>query len=225
MSALAERYAQVQGAIAHKLKAVGREDEVTLVVVSKNHDAGLVRELHSLGQRHFGENRDQEAGPKARELADLPDLIWHYVGQLQTNKVKSALGYATVFHSLDRASLLKELAKSARTAGVVPDAFVQLNLTDDPNRGGVELNDLEPFAEQVLQVPELNLLGVMGVAALDRDPRVDFETIWAASQRLQGIAPKAKAISAGMSHDFEAALEFGATHLRIGTAITGNRNL
>ena len=222
MSALADRYAAVQSAITEKLQALGRIDDVTLVVISKNHGAELVRELHSLGQRHFGENRDQEAAPKARELSDLADLTWHYVGQLQTNKVKSALHYATVFHSLDRGSLLKELAKSAETA---PDVFIQLNLTDDPNRGGVAVADLESFAEQVLQVPAVNLVGVMGVAALDRDPRVDFETIQAASQRLQGLAPAATAISAGMSHDFEEALEFGATHLRIGTAITGNRNL
>ena len=225
MSALAERYREVQGSISTKLIELGRTpSEVTLIVITKNHPDALARELYELGGRNFGENRDQEAGPKAAALADCEGLSWHFVGQLQSNKVRSVLGYAQSIHSLDRPSLLKALAAETGRLQRDIDVFIQLNLTDDPGRGGVQPSELEAFAEQVLAQPRLNLRGVMGVAALERDPRLDFATIQAASQHLQTVAPDAKAISAGMSHDYLEALEFGATHLRIGTAITGIRN-
>jgi pyridoxal phosphate enzyme (YggS family) len=226
MSALAERFQAVRASIDARLTELGRlSDEVTLIVVTKNHPDSLARQLYELGSRDFGENRDQEAAPKAAALADCVGLNWHFVGQLQSNKVRSVLGYAKSIHSLDRASLLKSLAVETERLARSVDVFIQLNLTDDQARGGVAVADLEPFAEQVLAQPNLVLRGVMGVAALERDPRIDFETIWQASTRLRALAPEASAISAGMSHDFLQALEFGATHLRIGTAITGNRNL
>ncbi len=226
MSALAERYAEVQQRIDSKLRTVGRSrSEVTLVVISKNHPSDLVRDLYALGQTDFGENRDQEAAPKAASVADLTRARWHFVGQLQTNKVKSVLNYADVLHSLDRDSLLDEVSKQTQRLERKLDVFIQLNLTDDPGRGGIRPSDLEIFAQNVLEQRNLILRGVMGVAALDRDPKWDFETILEASMRLRELDSGATAISAGMSHDFEVALEFGATHLRIGTAITGNRNL
>lgn len=198
-------------------------EDVNLVVVTKNHPADLVLELIELGARDFGENRDQEAGPKAAEVAAESQVAarWHFVGQLQSNKAKSALSYSTFLHSLDRPSLLQAINKLELANPV--EAFIELNLTDDPNRGGIQLNQLHAFAEQVLTSKNLKLIGVMGVAALDRDPSFDFETIAKASRQLQILAPEAKYISAGMSHDFEQAIEFGSTHVRIGTAITGNR--
>ena len=226
MSALAERYEAIQSRIASKLNDLGRaREEVTLIVISKNHPSALVRDLFALGQRHFGENRDQEAAPKSADVADLGEIEWHFVGQLQSNKVKSVLGYAQALHSLDRPSLLTEVQKQTDRLQSILEVFIQLNLTDDPARGGIQAEQLEAFAEKVLAAQHLKLRGVMGVAALDRDPRIDFEAISRASQRLQALSPAATAISAGMSHDFEEALEFGATHLRIGTAITGIRNL
>ena len=226
MSDLQERYREVCEQISEAVSAAGRSSsEVELVVISKNHPADLVRELYSLGHRNFGENRDQEARPKAEATTELEGIRWHFVGQLQSNKVKSALTYSDFLHSIDRDSLLnalrRELSESQRTLG----GFIQLNLTDDPGRGGIAPADVRPFAETALGLPNFDLLGVMGVAALDRDPRIDFETIAEASRALLEVAPAAKFISAGMSHDFREAIEFGATHLRIGTAITGNRNL
>jgi pyridoxal phosphate enzyme (YggS family) len=194
-------------------------------VVTKKHPIKLVLDLLDLGIRSFGENRDQDAKPKAEELASLvnPDSYsWHFIGQLQSNKVKSALSYASVIHSLDRQSLLDSLIKAVEGRSTPLDVFIQLNLTQDPGRGGIEPKNLEAFAEQVVSQPNLNLLGVMGVASLERAPEVDFDTIRVASQKLRAIHPKAKYISAGMSEDFEAAISFGATHLRIGSAITGN---
>ena len=188
----------------------------------------MVLDLLDLGVRSFGENRDQEAKPKAEEIAELTagkglDFNWHFIGQLQSNKVRSALSYADVIHSVDRQSLLDALIKATLERDDPIGVFIQLNLTDDPGRGGIEPKNLLPFAEQVLSAPKLRLMGVMGVASLDRAPEVDFETIRQASDALVRVAPESKFISAGMSEDFEAAIAFGATHLRIGSAITGKR--
>lgn len=226
MSELAERYGAVVAAIVERASQASRDPaEIQLIVVSKNHGPELVRALHSLGQRDFGENRDQEAKPKAEQTQDLPDVNWHFVGQLQSNKVRSALSYSRIIHSIDRPSLLSSIQKELVLQNSLASGFIQLNLTDDPGRGGVQPKDLLEFAEKAVEVSNLEILGVMGVAALDRDPRIDFETIAAASNSLRGLIPSAKSISAGMSHDFKEAIDFGATHLRIGTVITGKRNL
>lgn len=222
---LEKRYLEVKAQVAEAARRFDRRlDEIELIVVSKNHPAAMVRELHALGHRAFGENRDQEASPKAAETRDLADLQWHFIGQLQSNKVKSVLEYAKFIHSIDRPSLVASLAKElAKTPGNIK-GFIQLNLTEDSARGGIQPGELLAFADEVAAVPGIELQGVMGVAALDRDPRIDFEVIAKCSQALRQSYPRAKHISAGMSHDFESAIEFGATHLRIGSAITGNRN-
>jgi pyridoxal phosphate enzyme (YggS family) len=196
-----------------------------LVVVTKNHPPQLVFDLIALGARDFGENRDQEAAPKAREVlgSSSEAMRWHFIGQLQTNKVRSVLDYADFIHSLDRESLLVELQK--RTAGRAKPlgVFIQVNLTEDPGRGGVRVEDLDAFATKVLESEGLRLEGLMGVGGLDKDPEIEFDRLAKLSTKLQGIAPEAKSLSMGMSSDFEVAIGYGATHLRIGTAITGKR--
>lgn len=227
---MADRLASIHQRVDDAAKTSGRSSsDVELVVVTKNHGSELALELLELGERQFGENRDQEAAAKSEQVAQslTPGQLaptWHFVGQLQTNKVKSMLTYSSVLHSLDRLSLLKELEKQlAKTPTAKLEAFIELNLTDDPNRGGIEPKNLIEFAEQVLQVPQIRLLGVMGVAGLGVDPAVDFATILSSSESLKDISKSSNFISAGMSGDFETAIGFGATHLRIGTAITGNR--
>ncbi|MDR6970896.1 YggS family pyridoxal phosphate-dependent enzyme [Leifsonia shinshuensis] len=216
---LAERLAAVREGVADASRAAGRRpEELTTIVVTKFHPASLVRELASLGVRDVGENRHQEAQEKAAELADL-DLTWHFVGQLQSKKARQARRYASVIHSVDRTSLVDALASDESDV----DAFVQLNLTDDPGRGGVADRDLEALVEHVLETPGLRLLGVMAVAPLGEEPARAFERVRAASDRVRALAPGATAISAGMSQDYREAIAAGATHLRIGTAITGNR--
>jgi PLP dependent protein len=223
---LAERLANAQQRIANAAQ-VAKRDQTTikLIVVTKNHPTQLALDLLGLGVRDFGENRDQEAAPKAlqvrSESAVQPN--WHFIGQLQSNKVKSVVSYASSVHSLDRQSLLDALGKSTVEREVPLDVFIQLNLTDDPGRGGIQDSNLLAFAEQILVQPGLNLIGVMGVAALDKQLERDFGLIRDASQKLQSLKPEANQISAGMSEDFETAIAFGATHLRIGSAITGNR--
>ncbi len=228
MSDLASRYSEAWQRINSAATACGRSsDEITLVVITKNHPAQLVLDLIALGARDFGENRDQEAAPKAFEVSQTSSEVikWHYVGQLQSNKARSALSYSSVLHSLDRDSLLESLTKLTANREMPLDVFIQLNLTDDPGRGGIQPANLSAFAEKALAVEGLKVLGVMGVASLDREPEFDFETIANCSAELQRQAPRARFISAGMSGDFETAISFGATHLRIGTAITGNRVL
>lgn len=218
-SPLAERLATVRAGIADAARSAGRSpEELTTIVVTKFHPASLVRELAALGVRDVGENRHQEAQAKAAELSDL-HLRWHFVGQLQSKKARQVRAYADVIHSIDRILLVDALRSDDGTV----DCFVQLNLTDDPGRGGVADKDLEPLVERVLDTPGLRLLGVMAVAPLDEDARRAFARVRSASERITALEPLADKISAGMSQDYAAAIAEGATHLRIGTAITGNR--
>ena len=226
MSELAQRYNQISEQVAAAAAAHGRSaSDITLVVVTKNHPPQLVFDLISLGARDFGENRDQEAAPKAKEVLDAsPEAMrWHFIGQLQTNKVRSVLDYADLIHSLDRESLLLELQKRTADRAKPLGVFIQVNLTEDPERGGVRVQDLEGFATKVLSSQGLRLEGLMGVGGLDKDPAVEFERLAGLSTKLQALAPEAKGLSMGMSSDFEVAIGYGATHLRIGTAITGKR--
>lgn len=221
---LAERLEALRSSIADAAAAVGRNlADIHLIAVTKFQSAAVVRELYELGVRDFGESRHQEARAKAAELSPL-DLRWHFVGQLQTKKARQVRAYANVIHSIDRASLVDALSDAAGSnAADSRDCFVQLNLTADPGRGGVAAEDLEPLVERVVAAPGLRLLGVMAVAPLGADPRRSFAAVHAASQRVAAIDPDAVWISAGMSGDYREAILEGATHLRIGTAITGNR--
>ncbi|MGN6126609.1 MAG: YggS family pyridoxal phosphate-dependent enzyme [Humibacter sp.] len=219
IGSLAERLRRVQERVADAARSAGRDpQQLTTIVVTKFHPASMVRELTRLGVRDFGENRAQEASAKAAETSDLP-LRWHFIGQLQTNKAKLVRGFASAVHSIDRPALADALGGDDRDL----DCFVQLNLTDDPARGGVARPDLESLAEHVLGTRGLRLRGVMAVAPLGEEPRRAFARVREASDALRTIAPDADAISAGMSGDFEDAIAEGATHLRLGTAITGKR--
>ncbi|WP_243062891.1 YggS family pyridoxal phosphate-dependent enzyme [Humibacter sp. RRB41] len=216
---LAARLHGVQERVADAARAAGRDPaQLTTIVVTKFHPASLVRDLAALGVRDVGENRAQEARVKASETADL-SLRWHFIGQLQTNKAKLVRGFASAVHSIDRPALADALGSDDGDL----DCFVQLNLTDDPSRGGAARADLQSIAERVLGTRGLRLRGVMAVAPLGEEPRRAFSRVREASDALRTVAPEADAISAGMSGDFEEAIAEGATHLRLGTAITGKR--
>jgi pyridoxal phosphate enzyme (YggS family) len=226
VESLAERLTEAQQRISAAASGCGRQaDDINLIVVTKNHPTQLVFDLLELGVRDFGENRDQEAAPKAAEVRANSTIEhrWHFIGQLQSNKVKSVVNYASSVHSLDRQSLLDSLGKATVEREQPLDVFIQLNLTDDEGRGGIQPSNLLSFAENVLMHPGLNLVGVMGVAALDNNLDRDFGAIRSASESLKTLKPDAALISAGMSEDFETAIAYGATHLRIGSAITGKR--
>ena len=219
MSELAGRLSAVRAEVADAASAAGRDVAgITTIVVTKFQPVSLVRELAALGVADVGENRHQEAQAKARELADL-GLTWHFVGQLQGKKARQVRAYARVIHSVDRPSLVDAL-RSDETA---VDCFVQVNLTDDPGRGGVAPSGLEPLVEHVIGTQGLRLLGLMAVAPLGESARPAFARVRELSERVRTLDPAATSLSMGMSHDYHDAILEGATHLRIGTAITGNR--
>jgi len=218
-SALHDRYHAVMGAVHSAARDAGRDPgEITTVVVTKFHPSSLVRELYELGVRDVGESRHQEAAPKHEQVRDL-DLTWHFVGQLQSNKALAVSSYCQVIHSLDRPSLVNKLAQ----ASDVVDVFIELNLTDDPGRGGVWPDDLSALVEQVITTPSLRLKGLMAVAPQDEAPVAAFERVLAYREELIALSPASTDLSLGMSGDFAEAIAVGATHLRIGTAITGKR--
>ncbi|MDX2377176.1 YggS family pyridoxal phosphate-dependent enzyme [Microbacterium sp. LRZ72] len=224
-SPLAERLREVDRRIADAARAAGRDPGgVTRIVVTKFHPASLVRELSQLGVRDVGENRQQELAAKHAELADL-DVRWHFVGQAQTKKARAIRRAASVVHSVDRARLADALdAAEGDAAEVAPlDVLLQINLTDDPARGGAEPAQIASLAEHVAGCRTLRLRGVMAVAPLDEPPASAFERLAGYAAEVRRIVPEAEWISAGMTGDFTEALAAGATHLRIGTAITGNR--
>jgi PLP dependent protein len=221
-SGLAARLAAVREGVADAARAAGRApEELTTVVVTKFHPASLVRELAELGVRDVGENRQQELSGKTAELGDL-DVRWHFIGQAQTNKASAIRRSADAVHSVDRDRLADALHRAADGDDVL-DVTVQVNLTDDPGRGGVAPADVRSLAEHVLTLPSLRLRGVMAVAPLDEDPAAAFARLRDISDRVREVEPTADWISAGMTGDFVEAIAAGATHLRIGSAITGPR--
>lgn len=181
-----------------------------------------MRRLVELGVRDVGENRHQEAVAKVAEVDD-PRVVWHFVGQLQSNKARAVRRYAATVHSVDRLSLVDALAADDVKGGRDVGVFLEVALSDEPGRGGVTAAGVDELAERVLATPGLRLLGVMGVAPLGEEPRRAFARLREVSQRVRRHDEAASAISAGMSGDFREAILEGATHLRIGTAITGNR--
>ncbi|PPH12855.1 YggS family pyridoxal phosphate-dependent enzyme [Rathayibacter sp. AY1G1] len=216
---LAARWAEVSERVADATRSAGREaSSITTIVVTKFHPVSLLRDLLELGVVDFGENRHQEAQEKSAELAGTA-ARWHFIGQLQSKKARQVRRYADAVHSVDRLALVPLLE-----AGEEPlDVFLQVNLTEDPDRGGASPADVEPLVEALAGAPGLTLRGVMAVAPLDEEPRPAFARLRSISDRVRAVEPSATAISAGMSNDFAEAIAEGATHLRIGSAITGER--
>ncbi|MGV8876182.1 MAG: YggS family pyridoxal phosphate-dependent enzyme [Rhodoglobus sp.] len=221
LTTLGQRLAAIDQQIADAATAAHRDAaSITRIVITKFHPASLVRELHGMGVRDFGESRHQEAQPKIALLGDL-DARWSFIGQLQSKKARQVASYCQAIHSVDRQSLISVLANDA--AEVPLDVFIQVNLTDDPGRGGVVPGMLDDFSDKVASAPGIQLRGLMGVAPLDDEPRRAFATLRSLSERVVSAHPDANALSMGMSEDFAEAIAEGATHLRIGTAITGKR--
>jgi PLP dependent protein len=221
---LVDRLASVDAAIADAIRDAGRDPaDVTRIVVTKFHPASLVRELAALGVTDVGENRHQEAAAKHAELTDL-DLRWHFIGQLQRNKARAVRAYAASVQSVDRAELADALDRAGAEDSAPLDVLLELDLSGEPGRGGVVPEDAEALAEHVLTLPTLRLRGVMAVAPLGGEARPAFARVRETGERIRALAPDATALSMGMSGDFRAAILEGATHLRIGTAITGKRS-
>jgi PLP dependent protein len=217
--AASERLALVQAAIA-RAAADARRDvgDVTLIAVSKTHDAAAIRPLIAARQRHFGENRVQEAAGKWPQLRDeTPDLTLHMVGQLQSNKAEDAVRLFDVIHSLDRPSLVTALARAMDRTGRRIPCFIQLDLAGEPQKGGCVPAGVAALLAQA-RGADIPVAGLMTVppAALEPAPWFALLAKLADDHVLTGL-------SMGMSGDYPTAVRIGATHIRVGTALFGRR--
>ncbi len=223
--AIAAGLARVEERIAGACRAAGRSrEDVTLVVVTKFFPASDVRILHELGVREVGENRHQEAVEKRAECADVP-LRWHFIGHLQSNKAAAVGGWADVVQSVDRARLLPGLSRAAHGREGGLDVLVQVSL-DPPEaagRSGAAPADAVQLAVEASATEGLRVRGVMAVAPFGGDPTAAFAELADVAAQVRGAVPSATWISAGMSGDLEQAVAAGATHVRVGSAVLGNR--
>ncbi|MDI5933274.1 YggS family pyridoxal phosphate-dependent enzyme [Halomonas kalidii] len=226
---LSESLAAARARLAEALQDAGRPvSGARLLAVSKTKPAALIREAWHLGQRDFGENYVQEALDKQAELADLDDIVWHFIGPLQSNKTRAVAEHFAWVHSLDREKIAQRL-NDQRPAGLGPlNVCLQVNISDEPSKSGVLLAELPALAEAVLAMPALRLRGLMAIPAPAEDreaQRVPFARLREALAALQERFPDAPldTLSMGMTADLEAAVVEGATLVRLGTAIFGER--
>lgn len=240
---IAANLKDLRGRIDRAAAQAGRSDQPELIVVTKTFPAEDVLRLAQLGVYEVGENKDQEASAKAQQTAELLGRSttadgssttgklraprWHFVGQLQSNKVRSVLGYAGVIHSVDRSSLLKALIKAAADRQAQPlDCLIQVDLREDipaDSRGGAAPDQVPTLAARLAEADGLRLAGLMAVAPLEEPAEPAFQRLAGLSGQLRAEHPEATWISAGMSGDLEAAVAAGATHLRIGRDVLGHR--
>jgi hypothetical protein len=206
---IAERLARVRAGIP---------PGVTLVAVSKGQPAAAVRAAHEAGQRHFGENYVQEWRAKAEALADLADLSWHFVGSLQANKVKYLVGRVALVHTVDREELAAEISRRSVRAAAVTRVLLEVNVAGEASKAGCRPEEAARLAEAVRRLPGVALEGLMCIPPAEGDPRPHFAALRGLRDRL-GLPE----LSMGMSEDYPVAIEEGATLVRIGTAIFGER--
>jgi hypothetical protein len=218
---LTNNLAEVNQRINIAAKKVSRSvDEITLITVTKTFPTSDIENLYQLGLRDFGENRDQEASKKVTNLPK--DIRWHFQGQIQSNKLKSITSWASCIHSVDQlryAQLISQLIGDAKMP-----IFIQVSLDKtSKNRAGVEPDELIKMATQVSELPGISLQGLMAVAPLDMAAELAFANLAKIREVFLTSFPTAKSLSIGMSGDYETAIEYGATHIRIGSSILGNR--
>ena len=222
-----ERLEKVLSRMEEACRRSGRSvDEITLVAVSKNFSAEAVREVFNLGVVNFGENRAQELVGKAEALSDLP-ITWHFIGRIQTNKVKYFVKVADYVHSVWREKELLEINKRAGALGKKIKVFVEVNVSGEESKAGVRPGEVEKILDIASSMENLEVIGLMTMAPYVEDPesvRWVFRELRRLRDRLNSRYPKLRELSMGMSNDFEVAIEEGATFVRIGTAIFGRRD-
>ncbi|MEU1395542.1 hypothetical protein HNR22_002121 [Micromonospora jinlongensis] len=228
---IAAGLAQVRSRIADACAQAGRDRaDITMIAVTKTYPASDVLALAGLGVTDMGENRDQEAAGKAAEVAAAGVRPrWHFIGQLQRNKARSVVRYADVVQSVDSVRLARALANAAADREVPLDVMVQVSIDGDAARGGALPGSadpgagLEPVAEAVADAPGLRLVGLMAVAPLGWEPDRAFAQLAEVAGVFRTVHPGATELSAGMSGDFDIAIRYGATHVRVGSALLGMR--
>lgn len=226
MIAVTENFRKIQDLLAQATAAAGRDREsVTLVAVSKTQPAASVREAASAGQRHFGENLVQEALEKIGEV-DLDDLVWHFIGQLQSNKTKPVAENFQWVHTIDRLKVARRLSKQRPYYAGDLNVCIEVNIDNEPGKGGVSPDEILPLAKEVAGLPRLALRGLMCIPAM----REGFEAQCEPFRHLRELAETlaesgivTDTLSMGMTADFVAAVHEGATIVRIGRALFGER--
>ena len=214
---------KVEERIARVCKIAKRDaDDVNLIAVSKTHPAEAIEPVLEAGQRLFGENRVQEAQEKWPDLrARYPDVELHLIGQLQSNKAEDAAALFDVIHSLDRPSLLKALAKAYDKLGKRVPCFIQVDVGEEDQKGGCAIADLPALIDQAREA-EIPLLGLMCIPPHDKEPAPFFALLGELARRHEP-EPGAWGLSMGMSSDYETAIMLGATQIRVGSALFGER--
>jgi pyridoxal phosphate enzyme (YggS family) len=223
---IAARLAHVRARIDEACRAAGRAPgTVKLIAVSKTKPPEAIREAYASGQRAFGENYAQELVAKAEALADLADLEWHFIGHLQTNKAKLVARIAHAVHTVDTVVLARELGKRAAAARATPlDVLIEVNVSREPQKAGASPSEIQEVVDAIRVEPSLVLRGLMTVppAGDPRASRTVFETL-VLLRNLHGGAGALPELSMGMSDDLEEAIAAGATSVRVGRAIFGDR--
>ncbi|WP_168016326.1 YggS family pyridoxal phosphate-dependent enzyme [Halomonas salinarum] len=226
---LSETFAAARSRLDAALHDAGREPQAAeLLAVSKTKPAAMIREAHGLGQRQFGENYLQEALDKQAELADLDDIVWHFIGPLQSNKTRQVAEHFDWVHSVDREKIARRLAEQRPDDRPLLNICLQVNISEEASKAGVTLEALEPLVESVLALPGVRLRGLMAIpapSATAAEQRAPFARLREALDGLKARFPEAEldTLSMGMSDDLEAAVAEGATLLRLGTALFGAR--
>jgi pyridoxal phosphate enzyme (YggS family) len=221
MKEISSALADIESRIAHACRSANRaREDVRLIAVTKTHPIRDVEILQSLGIKDFGENRDSEGAEKSAAVTGS----WHYQGQIQSKKISSLARWSHTVHSVDD---LSHLQKFDRALDVIGDKtleiFIQVSLDGDPSRAGVREDEVLSVCQRVVDSSHLKLMGVMTVPPVAADPGESFSRIATIADRVKSDFPQARYISAGMSGDFEEAIAYGATHIRIGSQILGSR--
>jgi pyridoxal phosphate enzyme (YggS family) len=229
MGQMADNLSRVRERIHAACSRAGQDPEaVRLMAVTKTHGPEVVEEAYAAGVRLFGENRVQEAVEKAEQVTDHPDLVWAMIGHLQTNKARAVAGFAREFHALDSIKVAEALDHRLHDTGRGLDVFIQVNSSDEPQKHGLHPEQVEAFAHDLARFATLHVRGLMTLAVFS-DDRAAVESCFARMRTLQRNLQEAGApgsydeLSMGMSGDFELAIEYGATTVRVGEAIFGRR--
>ena len=225
-----ENLRRVRERVAASCIAAGRsEDEVTLIAVSKTKPEEMIREAYAAGQTDFGENKVQEMCAKAESMKDLP-IRWHLIGHLQKNKVRKAVAVASMIHSVDSVELAAEIQKEAARIGKVQDILLEINAAGEESKFGLRPEETETVASQISSMPNIRLCGLMTVAPFTEHP--EENRVYFAQLRKISVDIQSKnydnvsmyCLSMGMSNDFEEAITEGATMVRVGSLIFGERH-
>lgn len=227
---IAQNLTSIQQKIEQTCKSVGRDPkEVTLVAVSKTKPNEDILEAITAGQLHFGENRMKELEDKMVSIQN-PDVVWHFIGNLQTNKIKYIADRVNWIHSVEKAKYLKEIDKRAKQANRVVSALIQVNISDEKQKGGCKPEDLASILESAQNYEFVKVKGLMGMATFVDDPediRSEFKLLkelFDSHQKYNNGSVHLEHLSMGMTNDMEVAIEEGSTMVRIGSAIFGERN-